>query len=383
MPSKSIDILIIGGGIGGLTTAIACHQVGFSTLILERSPHFSEIGAGIWIPPNAMQIFKMLNISEGFSELGYPIKKIKLATTHSGKLKEMSFRRYKFNILAIHRAKLQEFLAQHIQENSILFDTNISGIHQNDAEVTVQLTTGEILKTKILVGADGLHSQVRHVMSHENGIRYSGSTSFRGIAKLDTNTNNMGNTSYEIWAPGCRLGFSLISAQEVYWYLTFATRPQNYFSQEEIFSLALSLVRKHFPQHINIIHCTKPQHIIQTDISDLKPLKHWSKNRIGLLGDAAHATRPNLGQGAGQAIEDAMALSLSLKKHGLEAKALEAYHAIRYKKTRFIVNQARFLGKMCHWSLPVLQSIRDFAIRNTPKFIEQKMMDKIYRPVIE
>ncbi|QDP72321.1 FAD-binding protein [Legionella israelensis] len=383
MPTAtSVDVLIMGGGIGGLTTAIACQQAGFSSLILERASDFSEVGAGIWIAPNAMQIFDRLEIISGLTELGYPIDQIHLSSTYSGELQVMNFQRYKFNILAIHRARLQKYLAQCIEQDQILFGRQVIHIEQESEEVTVQLASGETFRAKILVAADGLHSQVRKLIFKNDKTQYSGSSSFRGIVKLNPHSNHMDHTSYEIWAPGCKFGYSFISTSEQYWYLCFKAKAHTYLKSNEMHSFAKKLVAKYFLAQIDLIDQTAPGQIIQTDLSDLSPLPYWSDKRIALLGDAAHATTPHLGQGAAQAIEDAMALSLALKKYGLNEQALTRY-LIRHQKAEYLVRKARAYGNMSESSSPFFQIIRDMAIRNTPQFIMDKMSDKIFIPVIQ
>ncbi|WP_131782945.1 FAD-dependent monooxygenase [Legionella gresilensis] len=381
--TKKVDILIIGAGIGGLTTAVACNKAGFTTLIIEKESQPSEIGAGIWLAPNALEIYRELNLTNNLFDLGFAIKQIKLASTSSGQLHTLTLDRSKFNILAIHRARLQKYLTEHVLLKDVYFGKSITSIEQNDTGVSVELNTGEILCGKILVGADGLHSQVRNLFFQKNVVRYSGSSSFRGIVNLSILPDSIDNTSYQIWAPGCKLGYSFISNHEKYWYISFKSKPGNYFNKDDAHSTALTLTSKFFVNHIKLIEQTCPHSTIQTDISDLLPLKTWYNNRICLLGDAAHATTPHLGQGAAQAIEDAMALAFSLKKLGLNAKALKNYHQVRHKKAEYLVRKAKTYGKMSEWHSPFLQAIRDTIIRKTPKFLINYTTDKIFLPVIK
>ncbi|MGQ3887671.1 FAD-dependent monooxygenase [Legionella sp. CNM-1927-20] len=376
--TKHVDILIVGAGIGGLTTAIACNQAGFSTLILEKEPQSSEIGAGIWLAPNALEVFRELKIVNNLFDLGFEIKQIRLDSISSGKLQTLTFDRYRFNILAIHRARLQKYLTEQILPEGVYFGSHINSIEQNEIGVSVQLNTGKSFYSKILVGADGLRSQVRDLFFKKDVIRYSGSSSFRGIINLSTDPNPIDHTSYEIWAPGCKLGYSFISNNEKYWYISFKSKPESYFQKNEVHSAALAIASKYFVNHLELIEETSPNKVIQTDISDLLPLKAWSNNRVCLLGDAAHATTPHLGQGAAQAIEDAMALAFSLKKFGLNSQALKNYHLIRYKRAEYLVRKARTYGKISEWRSPILQAMRDFIIMKTPKFLINQNTDKIY-----
>ena len=145
--------------------------------------------------------------------------------------------------------------------------------------------------------------------------RYSGSSSYRAIARsANLLSPELGHDAYEIWGKGCRLGFSKISADDYYWYMTFDSDPDKSFSPVARRAHAESLFCKFFPRWTGLLENTQSDEILQTDISDLKRLHTWSSDRIGLIGDAAHATTPNLGQGGAMAIEDAYSLTMRSKR---------------------------------------------------------------------
>lgn len=381
MSSKNVDVLIVGAGIGGLTCAIACKQAGFSTTVLESNSEPSNIGAGIWLPPNALQVYEQIGILNDLFPLGWCINQINLISTFSGTLRETNLNnyldKYKFTLLALHRARLLNFLVGKTGLQSIQFNTHIKQVKQNDSDVTVFLENGESITAKILIGADGIHSTVRNLVFGNKQIRYSGTSSFRGVINLSGIAEGK-HESYEIWAPGHRLGYSLISDNEIYWYLTFGGNQSCFLPENERYRMLLNFVEKHLTSQVELFQAMKPEQIIQTDISELKPISQWNYKRICLLGDAAHAMTPNLGQGAAQAIEDALALTLALKRHGLNEYALAAYNATRIKKVNYILIKSREIGKICHIQSKILQAIRDYLIRITPHFIEEKIMNRIY-----
>ncbi|QLZ68529.1 monooxygenase [Legionella sp. PC1000] len=381
MPSKNVDILIIGAGMGGLTCAIACKQAGFLTTVLERNSEPGAIGAGIWLPPNALQVYEQIEILKDLFPLGYCINQINLISAFSGKLRETNLNnyldKYKFTLLALHRARLLNFLVEKTGFQSIQFNSHIKNLKHHDSNVSVILENGEKITAKILIGADGIHSTIRNLVFGNTPIRYSGTSSFRGVINLSGITKGR-HEAYEIWAPGHRLGYSLISEKEMYWYLTFDAKQSCFIPNDERYQMLLTFAEKYLTSEVELFQNMQPEQIIQTDISELKRIKQWNYNRICLLGDAAHAMTPNLGQGAAQAIEDALTLTLSLKKHGLNEHALSAYNATRIKKVRYIVTKSWEIGKMCHIQSKILQAIRDYLIRMTPHFIEESAMDRIY-----
>jgi 2-polyprenyl-6-methoxyphenol hydroxylase-like FAD-dependent oxidoreductase len=139
---------------------------------------------------------------------------------------------------------------------------------------------------------------------------------------------------------------------------------------------------QHFPDESPIIARTAPDQMIHTDIGDIKPTDDWVRGRVALLGDAAHATTPNLGQGAAQALEDAWALGLALKKAGPEPSALAAYREVRRKKALWIVKQSWSFQSVCHLKRGWQQSLRDFAVRHTPAAVQKSSLNRIYTPAV-
>jgi 2-polyprenyl-6-methoxyphenol hydroxylase-like FAD-dependent oxidoreductase len=141
---------------------------------------------------------------------------------------------------------------------------------------------------------------------------------------------------------------------------------------------AETLFRANFPQRIGLLQNTQTQDILRTDISDLKPLTQWSAGRTGLIGDAAHSTTPNLGQGGAMAVEDALALADSLKEFGLNETAWKHFEQLRRKKVDWTVSTSWSIGKICHIGNPLLRSLRNIALKKTPHSITQKQIRRIY-----
>jgi 2-polyprenyl-6-methoxyphenol hydroxylase-like FAD-dependent oxidoreductase len=136
---------------------------------------------------------------------------------------------------------------------------------------------------------------------------------------------------------------------------------------------------RRFPDPIaDILAAAKVEETIRTDLFDFSPISGWSKHNVVLLGDAAHAMTPNLGQGGAQAVEDAYALAEQFGQASPVAEALENYERIRMPKAKWIVKTAWSLGQISHWQNPLARCARDAAIRWTPSSITQKQLDKLY-----
>jgi 2-polyprenyl-6-methoxyphenol hydroxylase-like FAD-dependent oxidoreductase len=377
------DVLIQGAGIAGLTLAIALQQRGYKIRLIERAAGPAEVGAGIWMAANPMQVFARLGFAEKVTEAGWTVKMLRLQDSNSGDIQttDMSAiaKQYGFETVALHRGVLQQILFEQLQANSVSFNCEVTSVTQSDDQVVASLSDGSFSTAATLVGADGFNSQIRRIAGLGGEKRYSGSSSYRAIARgahlLRTEAEH---DAYEVWAKGCRVGFSKINADDFYWYMTFDAPPGETASAGEMREHAESVFRSHFSQWIGLLQNTQTQDILRTDISDLKPLRQWSSGRIGLIGDAAHATTPNLGQGGAMAVEDALALADTFKELGLNHDAWIRFEQRRRKKVDWTVSTSRSIGKVCHMGNPFFRSLRNIALKMTPASATQKQVQRMY-----
>jgi 2-polyprenyl-6-methoxyphenol hydroxylase-like FAD-dependent oxidoreductase len=160
--------------------------------------------------------------------------------------------------------------------------------------------------------------------------------------------------------------------------MTFDAAAEEASSASERKIHAETLFRAYFPQWIGMLQQTPMEDILRTDISDLKPLSQWSSGRIGLIGDAAHATTPNLGQGGAMAVEDALALADTFQELGLNEAAWKRYEQLRRKKVDWTVSRSWSIGKICHLGNPLFRSLRNIALKKTPDSVTQKQIQRMY-----
>jgi 2-polyprenyl-6-methoxyphenol hydroxylase-like FAD-dependent oxidoreductase len=379
------DILIQGGGIGGLTLAIALLQRGHSVKVVERSNALSEVGAGIWMAANPMQVFDQLGFANRILAAGWVVKRLRLQD-YSGldlqvsDVSEMA-RVFGFETVALHRSVLQQILFDQLPPGTVLFGTEVQALNQSAEPLSVRLSDGSRINAKVIVGADGINSQMRRHISLGGEKRYSGSSSYRAIARgVSLLPPESDHEAYEIWAEGCRMGFSKINSNDYYWYMTFESPAGKTLSADQMRSHAESLFRSFFSRWTRLLEQTNSDEILKTDISDLTPLKRWSSGRVGLIGDAAHATTPNLGQGGAMAVEDALSLAKSFDEAGLNQRAFELYERRRREKVNWIVSTSWTIGKICHFKNPVLRGVRNVLLRHTPKSVGKKQLMRMYSP---
>jgi 2-polyprenyl-6-methoxyphenol hydroxylase-like FAD-dependent oxidoreductase len=187
--------------------------------------------------------------------------------------------------------------------------------------------------------------------------------------------------SYEMWGKqkGLRFGFVPTAPDEVYYFTTFYADVNG---KDEPGQVKKSLLQKYFcfgEIATQLIESTAEENIIRSDINDFRPIQQWWKGHVALLGDAAHATTPNLGQGGCQAVEDAYVIAKSLKENSSTEKAFEQYQKIRFEKAVHVVNMSWTFGKMTNMGNPMLQSLRNGLLRMMPESTAIKQLDKILK----
>jgi 2-polyprenyl-6-methoxyphenol hydroxylase-like FAD-dependent oxidoreductase len=384
MRISNCDVLIQGAGIGGLTLALALQQKGYVVELVERSSGLTEVGAGIWMAPNAMQVFSRLGFADKIAAAGWPIKLLRLQDSRAGDLQVTDIsqisQEFGFETIALHRGILQRLLFEQLRPCPVRFNSEIRSLDPGTDHVRATLSDGTSITAGIVVGADGFHSRIRQMTGLGGDKRYSGSSSYRAIARqAGILPPEAGHEAYEIWARGCRVGFSKINPDDYYWYMTFEAPAGEVSSTDAMRRHAEILFQSHFPRWIGLLEKTQPEEILRTDISDLRPLATWSSGRTGLIGDAAHATTPNLGQGAAMAIEDAFVLANFFAQVGLGEAVWKKFEQLRREKVDFTVATSWKIGKVCHTGNWFLRLARNLAFKSTPESVSRKQIQRMYR----
>lgn len=368
---------IIGAGIGGLTTALAFQQKGIDYHIFEKAPILSEVGAGIWLSPNALQVLEHLKLLDDVMEKGNIIDRITVGKANlkplSDNFQEKIKDKFGYTTVAIHRAELQKLLCNKIPKEKISLGKGFQSFENiNDKNIKIKFGDNTEYITNFLIGADGINSKIRKQIYPNSKIRFSGQTCWRGVANIELD-KAFTDRAVELWGNQIRFGMSKIAANKVYWFAVAIDKP-NMKDDKSIVKQKLLTMFKNFHPIVNqLISATTKVNILRNDINDLRPLELWYKDNVCLIGDAAHATTPNMGQGGAQAIEDAYYLSHFIQVNSNE-NVFKEFQQKRQSKVNNIVKQSWATGKMAHWKYG--QSFRNFLLKNMPKkFLENKMME--------
>ena len=375
------EFAIVGGGIGGLTLAIAMQRKGMDVKVFEGAPHFKPIGAGIALAANAMKAFEDIGIAREVIQAGWEIKRMYGKDDRGTVISfmdavQLSEQYGVVNNFTIQRADLHEVLAKLLKADTLVFGKACVDFKQSQNGITTYFSDGSTASADYLVACDGIHSPIRKKLLPTSLPRYAGYTCWRAVVDDLPDGFNPDETT-ETWGRGRRFGVVPLSNNRVYWFATLNAKAND----EKCKNFTVKNLEEvfkdfHFPIP-EILGRTKNEQLIWSDIIDLKPISQFAFGRVVLLGDAAHATTPNMGQGACMAIEDAATLANGLTKYPAE-EAFKKFEAHRIKRTTRIVNQSWTFGKIAQLENPLLISLRNGAFRKVPQSTIDKQLKALY-----
>lgn len=371
--------LIAGGGIAGLATGIALRQAGLEVDISERSPALREIGAGLMIWPNGTRALSALEVEVKALTLG----RIDFRNWRGREIMHLtgdSVRdRYGSDIAFVHRADLQSALAQCLDGARLHLGQEVLGFEDDGSRVNVRFTDGTATTCDVLIGADGLRSAVRRQVLGDDAPVYLGSTIWRGISASDGIALPSGVGANWVGRGAEFVAFHLPD-QRIYWAaVTMEPEGEKAGPQGHKEDL-LSRFRTWCAPVLELISATPAEAILRNDMYDRPTVRTWSVGRVTLVGDAAHPMTPNSGQGACQALEDALALGDSVKRAADPAGAFRLYENRRLRRANRIVAMSRQGTRSVQIENPFLCAFRDAFGRLLPNSLILRLLDPVLMP---
>lgn len=371
--------VIIGGGIGGLCAAIGLHRTGWRTTVLERAAEFAEVGAGITLWPNALRSLDALGLTDRLAPLVTPQQAGQLRDHHGRWLTRVDGERLERALgrplLAIHRAQLLDLLCAELPADALRPGIEVVGV-TSAGEVCWD---GGATTADVVVGADGIDSAVRARLwpEHPEPV-YAGSVGYRAVI------DNPGDWQLSMFlGPGVEFGMVPLAGDRLYWYVAIKSKPETTPSAQTTPDGRKAELRERFggwPEPIpELIERTSPDRILRHDLRALgTPLPSYVKGRVALLGDAAHAMTPFLGQGGCQAIEDAVVLTAALASHGDVTEGLVDYDRQRRPRSQQVAERSARTGRLgAQLSNPLAVAARNAAIRRTPDKVTVRSMTSL------
>jgi 2-polyprenyl-6-methoxyphenol hydroxylase-like FAD-dependent oxidoreductase len=362
MEKHALHVSIIGGGIGGLAAASAIQRQGIGVTVFERNPELREIGAGLTLWANGVQVLRHLGLGDALATISARLTSFECWSWREKRLGSIRLdgieRRVGAPSLGIHRADLLRLLASAVDRGSIHVQAHCVGFRAEQGQVIARFADGPDQQTGLLVGADGLYSVIREQLLGKAPPRYSGYTCWRGVTLFEDAHVSPGISS-ETWGRGQRFGMLPIGNGRVFWYATLNCPVGEQDRPWERKANLLRLFAGWREPIEQLIEATDEGAILRNDLFDRRPVRRWGRGRVTLLGDAAHPPTPNLGQGACQALEDALVLAKCLSDQREPVAALRAFEARRSKRSAAIIKQSALVGKVGQWEQPLLCSLRD------------------------
>jgi 2-polyprenyl-6-methoxyphenol hydroxylase-like FAD-dependent oxidoreductase len=367
--------LIVGSGVAGVTAAHALRQIDWNPTVFEKAGDIRKlyVGSGIHLWNNTMRALKLLGLQDriwAVSGPGAVVEHMKFFTPKGRLLADVKVgdfgRKLDAECVGINRAELLPSLAEALPDEIIQTNSEVVGYEQDSDGVTLKLADGREERGDVLVGADGLHSTLfKQVTGADPSPRYAGYTIWQGlVTKASTELAPLGDFPL-VYGPALRFCYYRVDDDRLYWFAVAnaeagGTDPPN----------LKEVLHERFRGWMHpveaILDLTEPEVIHRRDLYDRDPMKTWGDGRVTLAGDAAHAMTFDIGQGAGQGIEDAVVLKRCLSEQPDDVvAALRSYESQRQPRTAHMQKLSRNVGRWGKWKNPVAVTARNVGTRLT------------------
>ncbi|MFZ0606378.1 MAG: FAD-dependent monooxygenase [Xanthobacteraceae bacterium] len=360
MPGQP-KIAIIGGGIGGLTAAVALRQRGIDAQVFEQSAKISEIGAGVALTPNAMKAYRGLGLEEAIAAIGYEADYQVVRNWNNGSVisrvprKGAYTREFGAPYLTMHRADLIDLLHRQLTDAVIHLGARCVGVDTSERSARARFADGQEIEADVIVGADGIHSAVRSSLFGKQAPRFTGCACWRGLVPLDAFPAGVVSTDGTMYmGPNSHIIYYLVRGGEL---VNFVAHVESDAFTGESWTQECDrseVIKTYAGWHEPLLQLLgSAERYYKWALYDREPLSRWSKGRATLLGDSAHAMLPYIGQGACMAIEDGYTLAAVIAQMPANiSEALKIYERMRLPRARRAVLEARARGEEMHRTSP-------------------------------
>jgi len=346
-----MHVIIVGAGIGGLAAALSCLRRGISVTVLEQAAALQEVGAGVQISSNGTKVLRELGLLPQAEAIGVKPVSFRVLSFETGDLISdmplgpQAATRYDEAFFQFHRADLLEIIAAALPAGALRLNARVEGFEQDATGVTVRLRSGEELRGDALIGADGIHSATRRALVGDGETSFSGKLVWRALLSAEQVADLEFKERFYGWAGRDRMVWAYwVRSQRMFNFggvvPSSEVHRESWDETADLDELRASLSGA-APRLSGLVERIDKAFV--TGLFDRDPLPKWSRGRVTLLGDSAHAMLPYLAQGACQALEDAHVLARVLERFGAGrvAEALQDYELRRRPRTTKVQTTAR------------------------------------------
>jgi 2-polyprenyl-6-methoxyphenol hydroxylase-like FAD-dependent oxidoreductase len=367
--------IVVGGGIGGLSAAIALRRAGIQAEVHERATELREVGAGISLWPNATRQLRQWGLLDDVLRRGFVFARGEMRDARGAVLTAMHLPAADAPSVLIHRADLHAILADALPRWAVRTGATFRRLRETAEGVEADFGEAGAAEGPFLVGADGLWSAVRAQLLADGEPVYRGYPVWRGVApagavEWDALTETLGR--------GLRFGTVPVGGGRVAWWAT-ANEPADTDDRAEGRKVKLLRLFGEWHRPIpRLIAATPEEEILKNGTCDRPPARRWGAGRVTLLGDAAHPTTPNLGQGGCLAIEDAAVLARCLTQTEDVPAALRAYERRRFRRTAWITRESLRYGRVAQWQHAGAVRLRETLFRLAPPAVTRVTFRRMF-----
>lgn len=339
-----LKVIVIGAGIGGLTCAIACRCAGYDVEVYDRVEKLQPSGGGIILWPNGVKALKVLGLNDSIAAIAGYINYLENRNQQDRLLSSIDLRLLTTKVgqrpYPVSRWNLQQILLDTFGLNNVRFGSRCINVEQNSRSVTAFFENGTQATGDLLIGADGIHSRIRsYVSEKEVRLRYANYVNWNGL--IPACQELFALDKWSIYVGDCKRVSIMPVGDDYFSFIFGAPMPKGTIVNPEQEAELLKIFTG-WQKVTQLIGRLAGHKINRIEIQDFDPLESLVKGRIALLGDAGHASTPALGQGACQAIEDAVVVARCLVKNKISVgDALKQYESERKKRTAVLTLKAR------------------------------------------
>jgi 2-polyprenyl-6-methoxyphenol hydroxylase-like FAD-dependent oxidoreductase len=352
--------VVVGAGIGGLAAAIALERAGDEAIVIERAPELREAGFGLVVTANAVNALRALGLSDAIAERGTRVRRAEIRNPRGDLLTRIDYESLGWETYGILRSELQQVMLEAVPVERLRLGRTCVGASEDGQAL---LDDADPVVGDVVVGADGIRSAVRRSLFGAEHLRYGGHRAWRAGTRFDDEL--IRDRFVEVWGVGGGFGFGPAGRGRVYWYC-FEAVPEAAPAPKRPRDEFLRRYGSWFDPIPALIESTEQDAVEPTFTYDRPPRRTWGRGRVTLLGDAAHPMKPNIGQGAAQALEDAVVLSSCVAESDDPEEALRAYESRRINRANAVVRASRRAGRVAEVRSQFGARVRDAVMKALP-----------------